>query len=337
MTSPQVTIAIPTRNRLAYLRDAVASAQAQTYLPLEIVISDNASSDGTREYLSTLSYDPRIRVLLQGENIGMTGNWDACLQHATGAWFLLLSDDDVLEAAALEKMVVAANDAHHPSRVGLVYCLCRTIDAAGREMSRSGPAPRQESAQSFALAYFNRRRTLFPCGTMLRSADLLAGGGYTGAGVQLGCDAIAWSKAAIKWGQVVCVPEFLSNYRVHSKNLTNNTHLEIWMHDLRAFISLWEHNFAQRPIEDRAHLCKAASTYYNSFLTNVLLQGTLGLRGRLRTLVGLFRYRLLFRRPAGLQHLLLTLTRAFLPRLLDQPARRCYRRLATMRSPGLMR
>jgi glycosyltransferase involved in cell wall biosynthesis len=86
-------VAIPTFNRVCLLARAVESAMAQSYEDVEIVVSDNCSQDGTRDYLQTLT-DPRIRVLLQLSNGGMVKNWDSCLAQATGEYFLLLSDDD---------------------------------------------------------------------------------------------------------------------------------------------------------------------------------------------------------------------------------------------------
>ena len=108
---PLVTIAIPTFNRAAHLLEAIESARAQTYDQIEVLISDNASSDTTCSVIqSAIDADARVRGLVQTRNLGMVGNWNACLEAARGEYFLLLSDDDLLEPDAIELLVEALGD-----------------------------------------------------------------------------------------------------------------------------------------------------------------------------------------------------------------------------------
>ena len=92
---PLVSIGIPTFNRQLLLKRAIESALAQTYPNLEIIVSDNASTDGTQHYLSSLN-DERLKTIVNSENLGMVANWDKCLAAAKGEYFLLMSDDDAL-------------------------------------------------------------------------------------------------------------------------------------------------------------------------------------------------------------------------------------------------
>ncbi|MBK7960846.1 MAG: glycosyltransferase family 2 protein [Bdellovibrionales bacterium] len=93
----RVSLIIPTYNRADFLVDAVNSAFAQDYSDLEIIIADNASSDHTSSAAKYFSKDPRIKYFRNPENIGMVKNWrKAVLEYATGEWFLILSDDDIL-------------------------------------------------------------------------------------------------------------------------------------------------------------------------------------------------------------------------------------------------
>lgn len=95
---PTVTVGIPTFNRSSQLARAVASCRAQTYEPLEIVISDNASTDDTpRKCQEWRDADSRIIVLRQDQNIGREPNFGAVLSAASGEYFIWLSDDDWLD------------------------------------------------------------------------------------------------------------------------------------------------------------------------------------------------------------------------------------------------
>lgn len=142
MAEPKVTIAIPTLNRVNYLKLAIASSLAQTYKNIEIVISDNVSEDGTPELLASYASDPRIRLLRQTERLDMVGNWNACLAAATGEYFLLLSDDDMLEAEAIEALLSAFTSSAVPTdEVGMAYCGGFVIDENGNELRQAPSCP----------------------------------------------------------------------------------------------------------------------------------------------------------------------------------------------------
>lgn len=105
-----VSIGIPTYDRADMLRRAILSALAQDYRNIELVISDNASSDGTeavcREFAAA---DRRIKYIRQPRNLGPTPNFVAVLEQATGDYFMWLCDDDWLDtnyvSACLEELV----------------------------------------------------------------------------------------------------------------------------------------------------------------------------------------------------------------------------------------
>lgn len=108
MTLPKVTIGIPTYNRAARLEKAVRSALAQDYANIEVLISDNASSDGTQALCESLAaLDPRIRYLWQQRNCGPTANFERTLTEAKGEMFMWLADDDYLEPSYVERCVTA--------------------------------------------------------------------------------------------------------------------------------------------------------------------------------------------------------------------------------------
>ncbi len=93
-----VTIGIPTRDRARLLKRALATALAQDYAPLEVVISDNASSDDTaRLCTEEAERDNRVRYVRQDRDQGAVGNFEAVLRAARGEYFMWLADDDWLD------------------------------------------------------------------------------------------------------------------------------------------------------------------------------------------------------------------------------------------------
>ena len=95
---PSVTIGLPTHNREHLLRRAIDSALAQTYAPIELVISDNASTDGTEALCRSMAArDPRIRYLRHDRDLGPTANFNHLFGACSGDYVLLLADDDWLD------------------------------------------------------------------------------------------------------------------------------------------------------------------------------------------------------------------------------------------------
>jgi glycosyltransferase involved in cell wall biosynthesis len=97
MTSPKVSILIPTFNRSRYVSEAIESALSQDYENLEVIVSDNASEDDTPQVASTYVSDRRFRYFRNVANIGIGGNFRKLVfEHATGEYGKLLLDDDYL-------------------------------------------------------------------------------------------------------------------------------------------------------------------------------------------------------------------------------------------------
>ena len=109
---PMVTICIPTFRRLCYLKEAVAAAQGQTLRNIEVVISDDGTSDELRSWSeSAVRADSRLRYRRNEKNLGLGGNWNECVAAARGQWIVIQGDDDRLLPSFCERLLqVAAPD-----------------------------------------------------------------------------------------------------------------------------------------------------------------------------------------------------------------------------------
>ena len=226
--NPKVTIAIPTLNRAEYLRLSIISALAQSYGNLEVLVSDNASGDHTGDVLLSLSADARLRRIYQPVKLTMVANWNACVAAATGEYFLLLSDDDLLEPEAIAAMVTAYESGPMPTeRIGMVYCRGRVIDEHGVERDLRPPSPDVENAEQLILGFFNSERATYACTILFRRSDMLDG--YD-PGFPLLTDAAQWIQAVIRHGYVIYVDRVLASYRVHL-NISATTPVVTWQKD----------------------------------------------------------------------------------------------------------
>jgi len=108
---PLVSIGLPVRNGEQHVGDAVRSVLEQEYDRLDLVISDNASTDGTEEICRQLAgSDPRIQYHRQPENIGLVPNFNAVLRMARGTYVKWMGDDDWLTPRYVSRCVEVLDD-----------------------------------------------------------------------------------------------------------------------------------------------------------------------------------------------------------------------------------
>jgi glycosyltransferase involved in cell wall biosynthesis len=117
MSPVSVTVFIPTRNRSHLLPHAVRSVLAQTFEDFRLVISDNASTDRTREVVAEFD-DPRLSYVRHARDIGLTGNYNWCLERADTEYLFILPDDDLIAPDFLSETVAVLEE--HP-RAGMVH------------------------------------------------------------------------------------------------------------------------------------------------------------------------------------------------------------------------
>lgn len=93
-TFPKVSVCIPVYNREKYIAQCIESVLLQDYENLEIIISDNCSTDGTADIIKKYLVDRRIRFYRNDENLGMNRNAELLISYAKTEWIVLLSSDD---------------------------------------------------------------------------------------------------------------------------------------------------------------------------------------------------------------------------------------------------
>lgn len=96
-TSPHFTVIIPCKDRADYLAHTLRTCMMQSYEPLEIIVSDDGSTDSTRAVVEDAARkDPRIRFIAHDSPIGMRDNFEFALQEAKPGFVIMLGSDDGL-------------------------------------------------------------------------------------------------------------------------------------------------------------------------------------------------------------------------------------------------
>lgn len=92
---PKVSIMIPTYNQENYIAHAIESALMQDYENLEVIVTDDCSTDNTFEIAKKYLVDIRFKIIRNSENLGRIGNYHNTLyNHTTGEWIINLDGDD---------------------------------------------------------------------------------------------------------------------------------------------------------------------------------------------------------------------------------------------------
>ncbi len=115
MSNPLVSITIVTANSSRFVTRCLESVFRQTYEPLEIVVLDNASTDGTWETLRR--YEDRIRRVRLAHNVGFAAGQNEAIRRSRGEWVLTLNPDARLEPDFVARLVEAGS---WDDRVGVV-------------------------------------------------------------------------------------------------------------------------------------------------------------------------------------------------------------------------
>lgn len=97
------TIFIPTRERKDTLIHTVSSALSQDYDNYTVLVSDNASEDGTERLLASIQ-DPRLKYINTRKRVSMSHNWEFGLNQINNGWITILGDDDAILPGTLSRV-----------------------------------------------------------------------------------------------------------------------------------------------------------------------------------------------------------------------------------------
>lgn len=220
LAGPLVTIGLPVFNGEKHLREALESLLTQDYRNVELLISDNGSTDGTREIcLQAARSDDRVRYLRLDESVPTLDNFNRLVPLGRGTYFMWAAHDDVRERGFISRLVGALEA--EPGAV-LAFSRFDNVDEAGRTVRRYAEDWRAAFSESrfrqfwrLALADEATQKANHIYGVM-RRADLLAIGGMARSNVDYSGEDIVTLLRLLSRGEFVVVDEILFHYRVRA-------------------------------------------------------------------------------------------------------------------------
>lgn len=208
--SPRVSVIIPTFNRSAYLRQAIASVLVQSYADYEILVVNDGSTDNTDAVIAGFT-DARI-VCLQQRNAGRSAARNHALIQAKGEYVAFLDDDDLYLPDKLAKQV-AFLDTHR--EIGLVAGGAQIIAASGASV-RTWKTWLDQPCLTLPACLYSC--PLLPTTVMLRRQWLEKMDHWFDTALERAEDIDIWVRLLLASCAMAWLPEIVSAYRQHSLN-----------------------------------------------------------------------------------------------------------------------
>jgi glycosyltransferase involved in cell wall biosynthesis len=227
VSSPTVSICVPTYNGSAYLSECIKSIERQSFGDYEVVLVDDCSTDGTLDLARALARGLDVRFESNKERLGLVGNWNKCLSLARGTWVKFLFQDDILEPDCVKKMLAVGN-------LGAKLVFCRRnfvfepqIDATTKshylkhrqvdDVIDSRPLARSSDV---VRAVLTEQGNFFgePTAALIHRSLFQKYGAFNPAFRQL-CDLEWWIRVGVNEG-VGHTAEPLVKFRVHARSAT---------------------------------------------------------------------------------------------------------------------
>ena len=241
---PRISIGLPVYNGERFLKEALDSLLAQSYGDFELIISDNASTDGTEEICrATVVKDERVRYYRNEKNIGVGRNFNRVFDLSMGEYFKWASADDVCRPEHLASCIDVLD---HDPTVVLAHPKTRFIDENGRtlDINDAGWDLRSEAAHErlgYAIRagyWVNAHYGLMRAGALAQTRLLPS---YPGGDFRL------MAELSLK-GKFVEIPQYLFCRRIHPGASSQNTTrlietIDFYGDNRRVCLPFWNLNF----------------------------------------------------------------------------------------------
>ena len=266
-----VTIVIPTFGQADRVGEAIASALAQSYRDLEVLVMDDASPDETSAVASRFG-DLRLRVVRNAVNLGRVGNYREGLSRARGAWVLMLDGDDVL----LDPEFIGEAMRHVATDPGLVLVVGgqRFFQLDGRFRDRFPTSHAEEHMEgwTFFLRWRSPRQTVPHLASIYR-ADLARSIGFYAEDI-LSSDWESLRRLCL-FGRVALLRRLAGVWHGHDANASKGRDVEAHVANLRAIQGPYEQALRQGRAGWRLRLWRwdALQRYLGMYLDAALSTG----------------------------------------------------------------
>lgn len=213
---PKVSVLVISYNQERYISEAIESAVAQDYPDLEVVVSDDGSTDRTPDIIRELQlrHPGRIVALCNAVNVGITRNCNQALRACSGNYIAFLGGDDVLLPGKISAQMRWFQE--DPSRV---LCGHRT-DVFYEDGSRPPTPDREVCSEGTGPELIIRQGAPFCGSAVMVKASAIPGYGFDES-IPIASDLLLWIDVLSAGGKFGYVDGVYARYRRHSNNISS--------------------------------------------------------------------------------------------------------------------
>lgn len=218
---PLVSVIMPCYNMEGFVADTIRSVRNQTFVDWELLIVDDASTDGTVALVQSLAeQDDRIDFSINPEHAGIAPTRNSCIKKSKGRFLAFLDADDIWHPEKLERQLHFMLE----RQIGFSYSSYDLIDESGQSLGKTIKA----AGNLNYTAYL--RNTIIGCSTVMVDTDRV--GPVVVPNFRTSEDAATWLDILKKGFVAYAIEEPLTSYKIRQKSASSNK--------LKASADLWK-------------------------------------------------------------------------------------------------
>lgn len=214
MGAPKISVVMPCYNIINYVEEAVSSILNQTFTDFELIVIDDCSTDGTREYLQNIQ-DERVKVVLNKKNQGFARTTNIGASKVTTKYLASMDGDDISFPERLEKQF---NFMEKNPKVDVVFAYAQRFQDDG-SILKPWKADRESVTNEQIRKCLYKRNCLVNPTAFMRTASF-ANDAKDESITANGSDYEYWLRCSMKGLNFAKIQEELLSYRVRDSSMT---------------------------------------------------------------------------------------------------------------------
>ena len=214
MIEDRVSVVVPTHNSETFVAETLASIAGQTYGDLEVLVTDDASTDGTVEIVRTLAEsDSRFRVSVQDRRRGAAAARNDAIRRATGRFLAFCDSDDLWGPEKLARQLSYARE----RGAAIAFTAYELMDVDGRRLGRFVDRGNVEWVDYQGML---RKRATMGCSTVI--VDRAQVQDLAMPDLATGQDYATWLQILRRGFRAYCLDDPLTRYRIRPGSISRN-------------------------------------------------------------------------------------------------------------------
>ena len=203
-----------------FLEQSLRSVFTQSFRDFDVTVIDDGSVDGSGAIAERVAAEYRgeipFRLVRNETRQGLVGNWNRCVEQATGTYVLLFHQDDLLDSRMLERSVAAFEQ--HPD-LGFVYSAYWCMDEHDQDLPPWSQSPFSGRTDGLTLVEALTRENFICCPSVVVPRSVYDRVGVYDTRFAFSADMEMWMRIASRY-DVFCCPEIGVRYRLHGSQVT---------------------------------------------------------------------------------------------------------------------